>query len=125
MIKILKDILCKKCDLLCSLKIEKELLLKKMNTIEELGLSTYINNNIESCCEGKVKIKAPHLAKILVESFYDYVKDTENFVVMNFKNNVGEGVDVIVVKEGKMAPLEKLKILEKENKELKNKLGLK
>jgi len=125
MLKILQDLLCKNCESLYSLKIEKEFLLNKVNTIEELGLSNYINNNIESCCKGEVKIKSPQLVKILAQSFYDAVKDTENCVVMNFKNNVGEGVDVIVVKEGKMAPLEKLKMLEKENKELKNKVGLK
>lgn len=98
------------------------------NEIQELRdakIEEYIGERIllDSSNGFQIKFLGETIVRILAKLFWILVKDSENYLVFTFKDyEKNEGVDVILVKEGHLTPLEKLEELERENKILKEKL---
>jgi hypothetical protein len=100
--------------------LEKEIIELRDSKIED-----YIGERIllDSSNGFQIKFLGETIVRILAKLFWILVKDSENYLVFTFKDyERNEGVDVILVKEGHLTPMEKLEELEKENKLLKEKL---
>lgn len=116
--KILKFFYSDKKKEIDSLKIE-------LNELRESKIEDYIGERIllDSSNGFQIKFLGETIVKILAKLFWVLVKDSENYLVFTFKDyEKNEGVDVILVKEGHLTPLEKIEELEKENKLMKEKL---
>ena len=95
---------------------------KKLNQeIEELKLALikeqeatfeeYFNKNTTiSTHDGlAVNFKGKELVKILAGSFWDMVKDSDNYVVCDLNDRDGHCVEVTIKKRGKLSPQDKLR----------------
>jgi hypothetical protein len=104
---------------------EIENLKNEIKEITESKIEDYIGERIliDSSDGFQIKFLGETIVRILAKCFWILVKDSENYLVFTFKDyEKKEGVDVILVKEGHLTPLEKLEELEKENKILREKL---
>jgi len=93
---------------------ENESLKKALDKEFDRKFEDYFNKNtIISAKGGEVQLlfKGTEVAHIFAASFWDLVKDSDNYVVCSF-NYEGNCVDVTVQKKGKLSPLEKLKKVE-------------
>lgn len=106
---------------------EIESLKKEIEELKITKIEDYIGERllIDSSNGFQIKFLGETIVKILAKCFWILVKDSDNYLVFTFKDyERNEGVDVILVKEGHLTPMEKLEELEKENKLLKEKLGI-
>lgn len=97
----------------------------EIQDLRDAKIEEYIGERIllDSSNGFQIKFLGETIVRILAKLFWVLVKDSENYLVFTFKDyEKNEGVDVILVKEGHLTPLEKLEELEKENKMLKEKL---
>lgn len=104
---------------------EIENLKNEIKEITESKIEDYIGERIlvDSSDGFQIKFLGETIVRILAKCFWILVKDSENYLVFTFKDyEKKEGVDVILVKEGYLTPLEKIEELEKENKILREKL---
>lgn len=102
-------------------RLKEEINQLKMTKIEDyLGQRLLIDTS-----EGfQIKFLGEMIVRILAKCFWLLVKDSENYLIFTFKDyERGEGVDVILVKEGHLTPMEKLEEMERENHELKEALS--
>jgi len=77
----------------------------------------FLRNTTISTHEGlEIQFKGKEMVQIMADSFWDLVKDSENYVVCSFIKD-DHAVEVIVKKKGKLSPQEKLRKLEKILKE--------
>lgn len=118
---IFKFLFCKDCKCLAEAKKEAACLKKAIVEIQDNNIENYISEHLTVLPDG-IKFTGIQLSRLFAEAFHDIVKDAENHIVMKFKTHLGDGIDVIVVKEGKLAPLDKLKQLAAEVEELNKKL---
>jgi hypothetical protein len=98
---------------------------RDIQELRDSKIEEYIGERIllDSSNGFQIKFLGETIVRILAKLFWILVKDSENYLVFTFKDyEKNEGVDVILVKEGHLTPLEKLEELEKENKILKEKL---
>jgi hypothetical protein len=105
---------------------EIESLKKELEELKITKIEDYIGERllIDSSNGFQIKFLGETIVKILAKCFWILVKDSDNYLVFTFKDyEKNEGVDVILVKEGHLTPMEKLEELEKENRILKQKLG--
>jgi hypothetical protein len=102
-------------------ELEAELLRIQSDKIEDyIGERLLIDTS-----EGfQIKFLGESIVRILAKCFWLLVKDSENYLIFTFKDTTDlTGVDVILVKEGQLTPVEKLDQLEKENEELREALS--
>lgn len=72
----------------------------------------------------QVRFLGETIVRILSRCFWYLVKDSDNYLIFTFKDHDnGTGVDVILVKEGHLTPIEELERLQEENDSLKEKLS--
>jgi hypothetical protein len=105
---------------------EIEILKNEIREITESKIEDYIGERIllDSSSGFQIKFLGETIVKILAKCFWILVKDSENYLVFTFKDyEKNEGVDVILVKEGHLTPMERLEELEKENKILREQLN--
>ena len=79
------------------------------------------NNKIIDTSDGfGLRFTGERIVNLLGTSLWALVQDSENYIVFSLIDPVTQnGIDVIIVKQGKLTPLERLAELEKENEELK------
>lgn len=102
------------------------LLEKELSELREKKIEDYLGDRllIDTSDGFQIKFLGELIVKLLAKCFWILVRDSENYLVFTFKDHEDEtGVDVIIVKEGHLTPLEKLEDLEKENKELREELA--
>ncbi len=88
------------------------------NKIQEISDSKFeeyfLKNTTISTTSGlEISFKGKELVKILAASFWDLVKDSDNYVICDLYSADGMGVEVTIKKKGKLSPSDKIKNLEK------------
>jgi len=121
MFNFLKNLFKKKDPLQNKINLlEKEIYDLKMTRIED-----YLSERmlVDTSDGFQIKFLGEMIVKILAKCFWLMVCDSEKYLIFTFQDAAkGEGVEVIIVKEGHLTPLERLEELEIENFELKEEL---
>ena len=105
---------------------ERELYLEqRLKDLETMNFEDYIADRmlVDTGDGFQIKFLGENVVRVISKSLYYLVKDSDNYLVFTFKNAEHlTGVDVYVVKEGRLVPAETLEELEEENKLLKEEL---
>ena len=105
---------------------EVTLLKNELEDLQSSKIEEYLGNRllIDTSDGFQIKFLGELIVKLLAKCFWILVKDSENYLVFTFKDHEEDtGVDVIIVKEGQLTPLEKIEDLEKENTRLREEIA--
>jgi len=93
------------------LKKENEVLKKELEALEKASFEEYFikNTHLDTHDGLGINFKGTELVKIFAGSFWDIVKDSDNYVVCDLHDSEGKSVEVTIKKKGKLSPQDKLK----------------
>jgi len=108
------------------LQQENEDLRKALEKEENTTFEDYfLKNTTISTTNGlEVAFKGTELVKIFASSFWDLVKDSDNYLIMDLHSADGKSVEVTIKKKGKLSPQDKLKKVEGILSDLLGKLSI-
>jgi len=94
-----------------SLKKENEELREALAREEKATFEEYFTKNTTISTHGGLGInfKGTELIQIFAASFWDTVKDSDNYVICDLHSADGKSVEVTIKKKGKLSPQDKLK----------------
>jgi len=97
-----------------SLKKENEELKEALAREEKNTFDEYFKRNTTISTNDGLGINfgGPELVKIFAASFWDMVKDSDNYVICDLHSADGKSVEVVIQKKGKLSPQDKLKKVE-------------
>ena len=93
---------------------ENEELKIALEKAQETAFEEYFlkNSSITTVDGLGLEFRGKELVKIFASSFWNLVKDCDNYVVMDLSNRDGESVEVTIKKKGRLSPQDKLKKVE-------------
>lgn len=103
----------------------EKILEKKLYDLERIRIEDYLTERmlLDTSDGFQIKFLGETIVNILAKCFWLLVKDSDNYLVFTFRNpEKNEGVDVIIVKDGYLAPLDRVEELEQEVEMLKEEL---
>jgi len=96
------------------LKKENKELKEALEKEEKATFEDYFHKNTTISTNNGLSIdfKGTELVQIFAGSFWDLVKDSDNYVICDLYDSAGKSVEVTIKKKGKLSPQDKLRKVE-------------
>ena len=104
---------------------QKDIEILAHERLKDLALEKYVDDNFflaNGELGPEVQFKGKQFIKILAASFYDLVKDADNYVTMNLSCHGFVPLNVTIQKAGKLSPHDRAEMYKKELSEIKKEL---